>query len=87
MILSGNPYNFYTLSLNNLANSSTDVFSIVEIKCTILVNLSTTTRIESYSCASGNLVMKSTEMYAQGFSRIEFGINFPASCSMQFLFC
>jgi len=85
MILSDNPCNFYILSLNNLANSSTNVFSIVGIKYTIFVNLSTTTRIELYSCASSNLVIKFTKICAQGFSRIEFGINFPAGYSVQFL--
>ena len=85
MILSGNPCNFYTLSLNNLASPSADIFSVVRIKCTIFVNLSTTTKIELYSCASSNLVIKSTEIYAQSFSRIEFGISFPASYSVQFL--
>ena len=87
MILLGNPCNFHMLSLNNLANPSANVFSIVGIKYTIFVNLSTTTRIESYPCTSSNLVIKSTEMYAQGFSRIKFGINFPAGCSVQFLLC
>ena len=62
MILSDNPCNFHTLSLNNLANSSADIFSIVEIKCTIFVNLLTTTKIESYPCASSNLVIKFAEM-------------------------
>jgi len=62
MILSGNPCNFYTLSLNNLASPSADVFSVVGIKCTIFVSLSTTTKIESYPCANSNLVMKSAEM-------------------------
>ena len=85
MILSDNPYNFHTLSLNSLANPFADVFSIVGIKCTIFVNLLTNTRIELYPCASSNLVMKSAEMYAQGFSGVEFGINFPAGCSVQFL--
>jgi len=75
------------LSLNNLASPSANIFFIVEIKCTIFVNLLTTTKIELYPCASSNLVMKSTEIWAQGFSRIEFSINFPASYSMQFLLC
>ena len=87
IILSGNLCNFYMLSLNNIASSSTNVFFVVEIKYTIFVNLSTTTKIESYPCVSSNLVIKSTEMWAQGFSRIEFSINFPASCSVQFLLC
>jgi len=85
MILLGNLCNFYMLSLNNLANSSANIFSVVGIKCTIFVNLSTTTRIKLYSCASSNLVIKSAEMCAQGFSGIEFGINFPAGYSVQFL--
>ena len=86
IMLSDRPCNFHILSLNNHANPSTDVFSVVGIKCTILVNWSTTTRIESYSCAKGNLVMKSADIYAQGFSGIEFGINLSAGSSMWFLF-
>jgi len=50
------------LSLNNLASSSANVFSVVKIKCTIFVNLLTTTKIESYPCTSGNLVIKSAKM-------------------------
>ena len=85
MVLSGNLYNFHILFLNNLASFSTNVFSVVGIKCTIFVNLSTTTKIELYSCTNSNLVMKSAEIYTQGFSRIEFDISFSASCSVQFL--
>jgi len=85
IILLGRPCNFHTLSLNNLASPSADVFSIVEMKCPIFVNLSTTTRIESYPCTNGNLVMKSADMCVQGFSGIELGISFPAGCSMRFL--
>ena len=85
MVLSGNLYNFHILFLNNLASFSTNVFSVVGIKCTIFVNLSTTTKIELYPCTNSNLVMKSAEIYTQGFSRIEFDISFSASCSVQFL--
>jgi len=85
MILLGNPCNFHTLSLNNLASSSADVFSVVEIKYTIFINLSTTTKIELYPYTSGNLVMKFTEIWAQDLYGIKFGINFPAGCSVQFL--
>jgi len=49
MILVDRLCNFHILSLNNLANLSADVFSVVGIKCTIFVNLLTTTKIESYS--------------------------------------
>ena len=73
------------MSLNNLANPFADVFSIVEIKYTIFVNLSTTTKIELYPCTSSNLVIKSAEICTQGFSGIEFGINFSADYSIWFL--
>ena len=59
IILSDNPCSFQTLSLNKRANPSVLVFSVVGIKCPIFVNLSTTTKIESYPCAKGNFVMKS----------------------------
>ena len=59
IILSGNPCSFQMLSLNKHANPSALVFSVVGIKCPIFVNLSTTTKIESYPCAKGNFVMKS----------------------------
>jgi len=67
---------------NNLASPSTNVFSIVGMKCAIFVNLSTTTRIKSYPCANGNLVMKSADMCVQGLSGIELGISLPAGCSV-----
>ena len=85
MILSGRLCNFYTLSLNNYASLSADVFSVVGIKCTIFVNLSTTTKIKSYPWAKGSLVIKSTNIYIQGFSEIELGINLLAGCSVIFI--
>jgi len=57
--LSGSPCSFQTLSLNKRANPSVLVLSVVGIKCPIFVNLSTTTKIESYPCAKGNFVIKS----------------------------
>ena len=42
--------------------SSADIFSIVAIKCAILLNQSYTTKMALYSCASGSLVMKSAEI-------------------------
>ena len=79
IMLSGRPCSFQTLSLNNHANPSALVLSVVGMKCSIFVNLSTTTRMASYPCAKGNFVMKSALMCDQVFSGIEFGINFPAS--------
>ena len=46
----------------------------------------TTTKIESYPCAIGSLVIKSTDICVQGFSGIELGINLPTGCSVWFLF-
>jgi len=83
--LSSNPCSFHTLSLNNLANPSADVFSVVGIKWTILFNQSTTTRMLLYPCTKDNLVIKSANICVYGFSGIEFSINFSASCSVQFL--
>jgi len=85
-MLSGNPCSFHILSLNNLASPSADVFSVVGMKWTIFVNQSTTTKIESYPCAIGSLVIKSADICIQGFSDIELGINFSAGCSVWFLF-
>ena len=84
-ILSSSPCSFQTLSLNKCASPSALVFSVVGIKCTIFVNLSTTTKIESYSCAKGNFVIKSTLIWVHAFSGIEFSISFPASGCVQFL--
>jgi len=61
-ILSGNPCSFQMLSLNRRVNPSMLVFSVVGIKCSIFVNLPTTTRIALYPCTKGNFVMKSALM-------------------------
>ena len=86
MIFLDRLYSFHMLFLNNLANPSTDVLSVVSIKYTIFVSWSTTTKIVLYSWAKGSLVIKSANMCIQGFSGIELGINLPASYSIQFLF-
>ena len=65
--LPGNPCNFYTLSRNNLANPSTDVPSVVATKCVIFDSQSHTINIASFPATTGNLVIKSTVRYAQGF--------------------
>ena len=48
IMLSGSLCSFQILSLNSYVKSSTLVFSVVGIKYAIFVNLSTTTKIESY---------------------------------------
>ena len=86
MILLGSPYSSHTLSLNNTANPSTDIFSIVEMKCTIFVSQLHTTRMESYFLANGNFTIKSAVICIHGFSGAVFGISFPAGGSVLFLF-
>ena len=48
IILSGSLCNFQILFLNSHTNPSALVFSVVDTKCAIFVNLFTTTKIESY---------------------------------------
>ena len=74
------------LSLNNTANPSADVFSVVGIKCAIFVSQSHTTTIESKPLANGSFTMKSAVMYAHGLSGTAFGISFPTGSSVWFLF-
>ena len=62
IILSKSPWSFQTWSLNSLASSSTNVFFVVAIKCTILLNQSYTTKIVLYLHARGNFMMKSTKI-------------------------
>ena len=50
------------LSLNSCASPSVLVLSVVDIKYAIFINLSTITKIESYSYAKDNFVMKSILM-------------------------
>ena len=86
IMLSGRPCSFQTLSLNNRANPSVLVLSVVGIKCPIFVSLSTTTKMALYPCTKGNFVMKSALICDQAFSGIKFGINFPVGGCIQFLF-
>ena len=76
--------NFYTLSLNNLANPFTNVPSAIATKCAIFGNQSYTTKITSFSATNSNLVIKSTIKYIYIFSSISFIIKFSASVSVLF---
>jgi len=82
--LSSNPCNFHTLSLNNLANSSANVPSVVVTKCIILDNLSQTTKITSFSATNSNFIMKSTIRCVHSFSNISLSFNFPTGASVLF---
>jgi len=62
IILLGKLCNFQILSLNSHASPSALILSVVGTKCAMFVNLSTTTRIESYPCTKGNFIMKSILM-------------------------
>ena len=83
-ILSSNPCNFHTLSLNSLASPLTDVSSIVATKCVIFDNLSQTTRTTSFLATNSSFVMKSTVRYVYSFSGISLNFSFPASISILF---
>ena len=74
--------NFHTLSLNNLANSFTNVPFVVAIKCTIFDNQLHTTKITSFSVTNGNLVIKFTIKYIHTFFGTSFVINFPTNASV-----
>jgi len=80
--LFGTLYNFHILSLNNLANLSTNVPSIVTTKCAILNNLLQTTRITFFSATNSNFVIKFTIKYVYSFSSTSFVINFSAGFSI-----
>jgi len=58
--LSGNPYSFYILFLNNLTNPSAKASSVMATKCAIFDNLSYTSTIMFFSVTSSSLVIKST---------------------------
>ena len=83
-MLSGNLYNSYMLSLNNLTNSSTNISSIVTTKCVILDNILQTTRIAFFLATNGNFGMKSTIRYVYSFSRTSLSFNFPVRASILF---
>ena len=83
-MFSDNLCSFYTLSLNNLVNFSTEISSVVAIKYAIFDNLLYTTGIMFFSTTSDSLVIKFTIRYIYHFSEILFAINFPISISVLF---
>ena len=84
IILSGNLCSFHTLSLNNLANSFTIVFSVIVTKCDIFENLSYTTKIELWPFDTSNFIMKSTDICCHSLYSIWLGFNFLAGISALF---
>ena len=83
-ILFSNPYNFYILSLNSLANPSADVSFIIATKCVILDNLLQMTRIISFLATNSNFVIKFTIRCVYGFSRTSLNFNFSTGTSVLF---
>ena len=81
-----NPYSFHIQSLNNLANPFTNVLSQVATKYTILINLSTTTKIISYILLYDSFKMKSAIICIQDFSGTILSISFSTSISILCLF-
>ena len=82
--LSSNLYNFHTLSLNNLANPSTNISSVITTRYAILDNLLYTTKIAFFSAINNNLVIKFTIKHVYNFSSTSFAINFSAGTSVLF---
>ena len=87
IMLSGNLYNFHTLSLNSLASSSTNIPSIVATKYVIFDNLSQTTGIASFPAINGNFVIKSTIRCVHSFFRTLLNFSFLASTFVLFFIC
>ena len=85
-MLSSNLYNFHTLSLNSLASSSTDVSSVIAMKCIIFDNLLQTTKIAYFPATNSSFVIKSTVRCIHGFSGILLNFSFPAGTSILFSF-
>ena len=77
--LSGNPCNFHTLFLNNLANPSIDVSSMVATKYVIFDNQLQTTRITSFPAITSNFVMNSTIRYVYSSSGTSLNFSFQLS--------
>ena len=83
-MLSKNSCNFYMLSLNNLANSSTDICSIIATKCVIFNNLLHTTKITSFPANNSNFMMKFTVKCIHSLSNTSFNFNFTAGTFILF---
>jgi len=84
--LSSNPYNFYTLSLNNFANSSADVSPVVATKYVILDNLSYITKIISFPATNRNFVTKSTVKCIYSVKNKGSGLNIFLFSFLIFIF-
>ena len=84
IILFSNLCSFYTLSLNNISNSSTKIPSIMAIKYAIFDNLLHTIRIVFFTTTNGNFLMKFTIRYIYSFFRILFAIKFSTSVFVLF---
>ena len=65
---------------------SADVFSVVAIKCAILLNLSYTTKIALYSWTKSSFIIKYAEIWLYSFSGIAFSISFSARALLLFLY-
>jgi hypothetical protein len=82
----GKPCSLKTSLKNKSVTCAALHFVVMEKKCANLVNLSTTTKIQSLPCALGNPVMKSMDMLSNLCSGMGSGCNNPAGgvCSSLF---
>jgi hypothetical protein len=82
----GRPCNL-KISLKNSSATCAALKSVaMEKKCANFVNLSTTTKIQSFPCVFGNPVMKSMDMLSHLFSGMGKGCSSPARCVCSSLF-
>jgi hypothetical protein len=71
---------------NNLHVSWAVAFSLVGMKCAILLNQSTTTMITSNPLDGGKLTMKSMDTLSHNPSKIDNGCNNPTCFLLNFRF-
>jgi len=72
------------LFLNNLANISANIPSVVATKCIILDNLLQTTGIASFPATNGKFEIKFTIRYVHSFSGTLLNFNFSTDTSILF---
>jgi len=83
-ILSSNLCNFYMLSLNNCANSSADVSSVIATKLPLVARKDAILVVCNRLSKMTHFVMKSIIKYVYGLSKISLNFNFPTGTSILF---
>jgi len=82
--LSDNLCNFHTLSLNNLANPSSIIFSVIAIKLPVSRDYNSILAVYDRFLKMLYFIINSTDIYCYDLSSTVFGLNFPAGISALF---